>query len=67
MSGKKPGRINIHGEPYRAVVLFVTARDQLGRPREAKFMYDEESMNIKGGEEFLVVFAKSDTIAARHN
>jgi hypothetical protein len=67
MSGRKPSRIKINGEDYRVVVLKVLGRDELGRPRQCELMYEGESTKIEGGEDFLVVFAKSNTIAARHN
>lgn len=63
----KPGKLVINGEPYPATVLFITGRDKLGRPKEARFLYDEESMNIQGGEEFLVVYALGRAVAPRSN
>lgn len=63
----KPGKLVINGEPYKTAVLYVTGRDNLGRPRECRFLYDEESMAIKGGEEFLVVYAHGPAISRRSN
>jgi uncharacterized protein YacL (UPF0231 family) len=61
----KPNKLVIDGEEYPAVVVMVTGRDATGRPREGRFLYEEESINLKGGEEFLIVFANGKSIAKR--
>lgn len=50
-------RFQRRGEWFANVVLYVTKRDASGRPREARFLYDEETHAVKEGDEFLIVFA----------
>lgn len=64
---KKPGKLVINGEPYPAVVALVLGRDELGRPRDCRFVYEEQTVNLVGGEEFLIVFAHGRSIAPSRN
>ena len=54
---KKTRKLSINGETYVPLVLYVTKRSPDGRPRELRTVYDEETHQMKSGDEFLVVFA----------
>jgi hypothetical protein len=41
----------------RPVVLRTITRDDFGRPRTFEVLYDEETVHLKGGEHFWVLFA----------
>lgn len=58
---------NINGEEYVPVVLHVTSRDQHGRPRECRTLYDEESIEVVEGMEFIVVFAPKKLVTKTGN
>ena len=59
-----PGSIIMrHDEKYVATVVKVESKDQLGRPKNLTFLYDEESIHLEGGEAFLIVYVKADCIA----
>lgn len=49
---------------YRPLVFLITSRDALGRPREFRALYDEESIELKGGEDFMIAFAP-DAVTAK--
>lgn len=53
----------IRGEDYTPVVCKVIGRDQHGRPRQLETLYDEESTKLAGGEEFVIGFFKSRSVA----
>lgn len=55
-------KLVINNQQYEAVVLLIRSHDEFGRPREATTLYDEESVNIEGGEEFMIVFAPSSVV-----
>ena len=46
---------NVRGEKYAIVVLHVLKKDEFDRPLECRILYDEETIQIKGGEEFVTV------------
>lgn len=54
---KKPTKIRVGAEMYRVVVLLVTSRDQ----------YDDETITLKGGEEFITAFVPERVVAPRAN
>jgi len=55
----------VAGEPFKPVVLLVLGRDVLGRPSECRFVHDEQTVTLKGGEEFIVAFAPEKVVARR--
>lgn len=67
---KKPGRIHVGREPYNATVVLVTERDELGRPLAARFVHDEQTVDLEelaaGGTrpEFIIVYANRQTWGA---
>jgi hypothetical protein len=65
--GKKPVRLMVGTERYEATVLLVTGHDNLGRPSECRLVHEEQIVNIKGGEEFLIVYASPAAIRATKN
>lgn len=64
---KKPTKVRVGTEMYRVVVLKVEGRAPDGRPRECRFVYDEESVHVADGDEFITAFVPSATIAKRAN
>ncbi len=52
----KPSSISVGGEIHEVVLLRIFDRDAHGRPKQCMILYDEESVELKGGEEFLTVF-----------
>jgi hypothetical protein len=63
--GMSKGRRTIRGEDHDLVVFQVLSRDAHGRPRQVVALYDEESTDIKGGEEFVTAFVKSKVVEKR--
>ena len=62
---KKPETRTVRGIEHTLVVLHITGRDRFGRPRTAEFIYDDESMNIEEGEEFVTAFVQTKCIAKK--
>lgn len=60
-----PPQLAIGGQAYKPAVLLVTGRDAFGRPKEATFLHDEESVEVRDGLEFLVVYAVADCLRKR--
>jgi hypothetical protein len=54
----KKHRVKIDGAKYRAIVLQVAERDELGRPLLVRILGEQESVRIQGGEEFFIVYAE---------
>lgn len=53
----KPGQIQFSDDKkYRATVLHVTGRTENGRPRECRVLHDDESIDLQGGEQFVIVY-----------
>lgn len=52
----KPSRIHITGDAYVPVVARVVSHDESGRPRELVLHRDDEKIELKGGEEFLMIY-----------
>lgn len=52
----RPNDVKIGDARYTAVVLKVRSHDSFGRPRDLETLYPEESMKVKGGEEFVIVY-----------
>lgn len=50
---------NIRGEKHTAVVLKVIETDPFGRPTRYEALYDEQTVRITGGEEFVVAWIPS--------
>ena len=51
-----PRTKTVRGEVYVACVFQILAKDDLGRPKDTKMIHAEETVNIAGGEEFMVGF-----------
>jgi hypothetical protein len=66
MSKGKQGRLRLsNGAEYKAAVLLVTGRDPNGKPRECRFVHEDESVTLAGGEEFVVVYAPVKVMEAK--
>ena len=48
------GRVNIDGKVYRPVVGIVASKYEDGRPKRVVLLRDEDSVDIEGGEEFVI-------------
>ena len=46
----------IGGKSYQLVIGKVESKDTLGRPKSVTIIYDEESVDLKGGEEFVTLW-----------
>lgn len=53
---KKQDTAKFKGEIYKIVVMHITKKTADGRPREARMVYDDETVDLEGGEEFMTVF-----------
>jgi len=62
---EKPETRTIRGTEHTLVVLHIIGRDRFGRPRTAEFLYDDESMKIEGGEEFVTAYVQSVCVAKK--
>jgi len=51
-----PRTKTVRGEVYVAAVFQILSKDAFGRPKDTKMIHDEETVNIEGGEEFMVGF-----------
>lgn len=61
-------RFQRNGKWYRVVVLHVTKSDSKGRPSEARVVYDEQKVELKGdGEEFVTAFIPEVVALPRTN
>ncbi len=67
---KRLTKIRIGGELYQVAVLMVTDRDHFGRPLVARFVHEEQTVDIAElsarnpdgpAAEFITVFANRDT------
>ena len=59
--GKKrnglPARIHIEGQgTYVPVVMKIQTKDEQGRPEDLTLVPDDRSVEIVGGEEFLIAY-----------
>lgn len=52
----------IKGETYRLILLKVLGRDEHGRPKDAKILYDENVEHIEGGEEYVTAFVPTKCV-----
>lgn len=53
----KPGKLTMpNGDKYRPTVLLITSRTPNGLPHECRIIHDDETVQLKGGEEFAVVY-----------
>lgn len=65
---KKNPRVNIYGEPHRAVVLHVKSYGSDGRPRECSMLYEGETVQLRPGvtEELLIAFVKEAALTKKN-
>ncbi len=61
----KVGHLMINGQRYDAVVMQVIKKEG-ALPREFRILLDNEKAEIKGGEEFFIMFARRDLIDRRN-
>jgi len=60
-------KVKFRGETYRPAVLLVTSRDGYGRPSTARFVHEEQAVDLRelseGGAspEFVIVLACHET------
>lgn len=52
----------IRGVEHRLVLLKILGRDEHGRPKEAKVLYDENVENVEGGEEYVTALVPSKCV-----
>ena len=59
MAGKpaKPATLSLNGEAYIPLVLLVHTKDEDGCPALMKAIRDDHSIELAGGEEFMIVYA----------
>lgn len=57
----------IRGVPHALVVLKVTGRDANGRPSEASVVYDEQTVQVADGDEFITCYVPEKCVAKRSN
>ena len=53
------------GEPFKPIVLLVTGRCPDGRPGTCVMVHDDQTVQLQGGEEFIVGFAPAKVLAKR--
>lgn len=58
-------KTHIHGKEHRVIVLKITSRDELGRPKTADIGFDDTKFELKGGEEFVTAWVPSKVLAKR--
>lgn len=61
----KARRRTIHGEEHEVIVLKITSRDGLGRPKTADIGFPDTTFDLKGGEEFMTAWVPSKVLAKR--
>lgn len=61
----KPTVRTIRDEPHRLVVLYVTGSDAQGRPTEARIVYDDATVQIVNGAEFVTCWIPEKTLHKR--
>ncbi len=54
---KKPGRIWVQDETYVATVLKINSWYPDKTPRGLTLIKDEDTVHLKGGEQFMIVYA----------
>ena len=52
----KPRVIEVYDDRFIATVMQVLERDEEGRPRVLRAMYEGETAKLEGGEEFTVAY-----------
>ena len=52
----------IRDQPHTLVLLKITGRDELGRPKQATILYDENVENLQGGEEYVTAWVPSKCV-----
>lgn len=60
---RMPRRITIGGELYVMSVALLHTKDEHGRPALAKFIAEDHTVNLAGGEEFMIVYAPAHMLA----
>ena len=68
MLGNNPRTKTVRGQIYNASVFQILTKDALGRPKDTRMIHEEETVNLEGGEEFMVgyvlkVFTEPNTTA----
>lgn len=58
----RPPRVRIAGEWHRVAVFQVLTRDPNGRPLTLRLLRDDETVRIKGGEEFILPYVLEDLL-----
>jgi hypothetical protein len=53
----KPAVMNLCGEAYVPILLLIHTKNPDGSPGLMKHVSDESSIDINGGEEFMVAYA----------
>jgi hypothetical protein len=54
---RAPDGVSIAGEEYKLLVALVHSKDKKGRPKLLSVLYDEQSIDLAGGEEFITFYA----------
>ena len=62
---KKPITIRIGGQVYRALTMLVEEEDAARRPVKLRVIGDEETVHLKGGEKFLIVYVVDTVLRGR--
>lgn len=65
MSKKKPAGISVAGEEFEATVFLIHTKDEHGRPKLCTVLHEEQSIDIAGGEEFLVAYVTRKMLRKR--
>ena len=62
---KKPNGISVAGEEYRATVFLINTKDAHGRPKLCTALHDDQSIDLAGGEEFLIAYVSAKMLAKK--
>lgn len=56
-------KTKIDGERFHATVLMITERDERGRPLVARFVHDEQKVDLRELKqpEFIIIYANRET------
>lgn len=60
-------RFQRNGKWFRCVVLHVTKSDTKGRPTEGQIIYEEQSVQLQQGDEFVTCFIPEAVALPRTN
>ncbi len=53
----RPALVNVAGTTYVPIVLLIHTKHQDGSPALMKHIQDDATIDLQGGEEFMIVYA----------